>query len=520
MFKFWKQHSINQINIIAVLFAGIFAAVSAFVIIFNEYREFQKELTATEKIYLQNEKTRAIEQTSTLYRLIEYRNSELENENLDIKKSRISKEVSAVLDDSNSGGYIFIYDSNKNVIYKSKDFMDNRSLVNDMFTSVKNGGTFLIYNTRKNEEFIENLVFIKEFKPLGWIIGSGMNIGEKDIVLAKKREEHRNKITGFILKIITLTLFLYLASILKYRYITEKLSTEIKFIVQSLKNASKNYRAIDRSKIKFSEFKEITTHANTMLFKLKEKKSALEDMNLNLENLVEKKTRELQESAEYASELLAYQDKFLKNAIHEINTPLSIILMNIDLYNLKFDRNQYLIKIEAAVKVLENIYGDLSFIVKKEREDRRVDMLNFSDFVKDRVNYFTDVALGNKLKIKSEIDNEIFLLFNEFELQRLCDNNISNAIKYSYINKNVYVRLYLDEGCTVFEVENSGEKIIDEKNIFSRYYREDNARGGFGLGLNIVKEICNKNNVYVEVKSDGNTTVFKYFFESSRRVES
>jgi len=193
--------------------------------------------------------------------------------------------------------------------------------------------------------------------------------------------------------------------------------------------------------------------------------------------------------------------------------------MNIDLHNLKFERNPYLIKIEAAVKVLENIYGDLSFIVKKEKEDRRVDMVNFTDFVNDRVDYFSDVAIGNRLKIKSEVENEIFVLFNEFELQRLCDNNISNAIKYSYINQDVHVRLYRDEGCTVFEVENSGERIIDDKNIFSRYYREDNARGGFGLGLNIVKEICENNSVHVEVKSDGRKTVFKYFFECSRRVE-
>ena len=518
MFKIWKKHSINQINIIAILFAGIFAAVSAFVIIFNEYREFEKDIVTTEVNYLKNQKRRAVEQTSRLYRLIDYRYAELKDKEPSTQNYHISEEVGIVLDDSNIGGYIFIYDKNRDVIYKSKKFNDNALVIKKLFYASKKGGSFLTFEIQQDNETIENLVFIREFKKLGWVIGSGMSIGEKDIVLAQKTEEHRNKITGFMLKIITLTLFLYLASILKYRYITDKLSKEIKFIVHSLKKASKSYTTIDRKKIKFQEFREITSQANYMLTKLKEKKSALEDMNLNLESLVEEKTKELQESVAYASELLVYQDKFLKNAVHEINTPLSIILMNIDLYNLKFERNPYLIKIEAAVKVLENIYGDLSFIVKKEKKDRRVDMVNFTDFVNDRVDYFSDVAIGNRLKIKSEVDNEIFVLFNEFELQRLCDNNISNAIKYSYINQDVHVRLYRDEGCTVFEVQNSGEKIIDDKNIFSRYYREDNARGGFGLGLNIVKEICDNNSVHVEVKSDGKKTVFKYFFECSRRV--
>jgi len=83
---------------------------------------------------------------------------------------------------------------------------------------------------------------------------------------------------------------------LKYRYITDKLSKEIKFIVYSLRKASKSYTSIDTNKIKFQEFREITSQANFMLSKLKEKKSALEDMNLNLESLVEEKTKELQKS--------------------------------------------------------------------------------------------------------------------------------------------------------------------------------------------------------------------------------
>ncbi len=239
MFNIWKQHSINQINIIAILFAGIFAAVSAFVIIFNEYRGFKKELVITEKNYVQNQKRRAVEQTARLYRLIEYRYANLKDEKQNIQNEHISKEVGIVLDDSNTGGYIFIYDKNKKVIYKSKLFEHDVSVTNRLFKSAKKGGSFLTFYTQKDEESVENLAFIREFKELGWVIGSGMGIGEKNVVIAQKTEEHRNKITGFILKIITLTLFLYLASILKYRYITDKLSKEIKFIVRSLKKASK-----------------------------------------------------------------------------------------------------------------------------------------------------------------------------------------------------------------------------------------------------------------------------------------
>jgi signal transduction histidine kinase len=186
--------------------------------------------------------------------------------------------------------------------------------------------------------------------------------------------------------------------------------------------------------------------------------------------------------------------------------------MNIDLYNLKHDKNIYLTKIEAAVKVLQNIYGDLGFIVKQDRVEYKKEMINLSEYVEQRIDYFSDVAFGNELEIQSKIERNLFISFSEFELQRLCDNNISNAIKYSYAKQKIQIRLYQKENEIFFEVENIGDKIEHIKRLFDRYYREDEARGGFGLGLNIVKEICDKNGVKIEVDSTTQRTIFRYIF--------
>jgi signal transduction histidine kinase len=249
-----------------------------------------------------------------------------------------------------------------------------------------------------------------------------------------------------------------------------------------------------------------------MIEKIKEKNRALENLNLNLETLVQEKTKELQKSISKNKKLLKDQDKFIKNAIHELNTPLSIILMNIDLYNLKHDKNIYLTKIEAAVKVLQNIYGDLGFIVKQDRVEYKKEMIDLSEYIEQRIDYFSDVAFGNELEIQSKIERNLFISFSEFELQRLCDNNISNAIKYSYAKQKIQIRLYQKENEIFFEVENIGDKIEHIKRLFDRYYREDEARGGFGLGLNIVKEICDKNGVKIEVDSTTQRTIFRYIF--------
>lgn len=516
---FFKKQSINQINIIAILFAGIFAFASAFVVIFNELRSFENEIEQVEKSYIQNQKKRTVEQASRLYRLIEYRYKQLKDKPKTTLYNEISKEIGVILDDLGDGSYIFVYDEKRRVVYESRYTNHNKEIIDDIMKVGQEGSGFLNFQSKEGKENVGNIAFIREFEALDWVIGSGVNISEIDRVLYQKRQEHQNKITSFILKIITLTLFLYLASILKYRYATDRIAKEIKFIAQSFKKASKNYTTIDRSKIRLEEFGEITSHANFMLSKIKEKKNALEELNANLESLVAEKTQELQESVAKNKELLEDQDRFVKNAIHEINTPLSVILMNIDLYNLHYEKNSYLIKIEAAVKVLENIYGDLSYIIKKDRAEHSVQTIDFATFITDRIEYFGDVALGNRLSFSATIQEDIFILFNEHELQRICDNNLSNAIKYSFANEVIYVRLFQRKNSVVFEVENRGETIQETQKLFNRYYREDEARGGFGLGLNIVKEICERNNIQIEVDSKDNLTVFRYIFEPDEKEE-
>jgi signal transduction histidine kinase len=236
-----------------------------------------------------------------------------------------------------------------------------------------------------------------------------------------------------------------------------------------------------------------------MVKDLKTKANELEELNNNLEEKVEEKTKKLKE-------LLQVQDRFVKNAIHEINTPITIMLTNIDLMTLTGEKNRYLSKIEAASKIIHNIYNDLSYAVKKDFHHYEKTKINFSEFLNSRVTFFEEVALANSINFKTNIEDNVFIEFNEIELQRICDNNLSNAIKYSYEESEVEVILRNNE--LIFE--NSGNKIENIDKIFNRYYREDSARGGFGIGLNLVKEICDKNEIYIEINSENGINSFKY----------
>ena len=98
-------------------------------------------------------------------------------------------------------------------------------------------------------------------------------------------------------------------------------------------------------------------------------------------------------------------------------------------------------------------------------------------------------------------------------MQRVCDNSLSNAIKYSYEKGVIFISLIKQNDVIIFSIKNEGNSIDNPLKLFERYYRENDARGGFGLGLNIIKEICDNNNVHIDVKSENNITQFVYSFQ-------
>jgi signal transduction histidine kinase len=309
-----------------------------------------------------------------------------------------------------------------------------------------------------------------------------------------------------------------MAGILKYRYLTEQISKDIKILDKAFKEAPITYEFMDETKVAFVEFKEISSHANKMIAKIREKNYDLMRLNTNLEKIVQEKTGALQRSNDYTKELLKQQDRFVNNAIHEINTPLTIIMMNIELHNLKMPKSAYLTKIEAAAKVLENIYEDLGYVVKKNHKPYPKEKLHMSQFLQERMAYFHDVAEGNDVAFEAYVVPDVWIYFSPVELQRIVDNNLSNAIKYATNKSTIEVSLHVKSTEVEFKVTNMGKPIQKPEKLFERYYREDQVRGGFGLGLNIVKEICEANDVAIEVVSKEGKTSFIYTFNAKEGV--
>ncbi|MGA1939633.1 FIST N-terminal domain-containing protein [Arcobacter sp. YIC-310] len=225
-------------------------------------------------------------------------------------------------------------------------------------------------------------------------------------------------------------------------------------------------------------------------------------------------SKKLEEGNKYAQNLVESQKQFLKYAIHETNTPLSIIMGNIDMYEIEHGKNKYLSNIEVAMKNVFSIYDDLSYLVKKDQVNKATHEINLVDFIRSRIEFFTQTALKFKSKLNfiHNVD-EIRINFNEIKLQRIVDNNLTNAIKYTLPNETINVKLiYINNECD-FIIESRSVQILEPQKIFEEYYREEESKDGFGLGLNLVKRICSEENVGIKLESGENWASFTYTFK-------
>lgn len=206
--------------------------------------------------------------------------------------------------------------------------------------------------------------------------------------------------------------------------------------------------------------------------------------------------------------LLDYKDKFIEHSVHEIKTPLSVIKLNNQLREKKLGKDKYSQKIEAAIKTLQNSYEDMTFLHTKNLIKYEIETLDLAYHLKYRVNFFDSIAKSQLKEIKLEINSNCFLDISKTELDRLIDNNLSNAIKYSDIPSEI--KIVLENN--ILKFISQGIKIENPDKIFKKYTRENNIQGGHGLGLSIVKNICDKYNISIDVKSCENLNTFTYKF--------
>ncbi len=125
----------------------------------------------------------------------------------------------------------------------------------------------------------------------------------------------------------------------------------------------------------------------------------------------------------------------------------------------------------------------------------KLERLNLTDIVNstlNEMNYFLEIS---KMDVHLNISNDIYANVHAEGLKQALSNLISNAIKYSSLNKKINVQLYKKENKIFIEVEDFGIGIPKEELefIFEKFYRvnsnENETASGTGLGLTVTKDI-------------------------------
>lgn len=342
-----------------------------------------------------------------------------------------------------------------------------------------------------------------------------------DVYIDEKKQKLKSILIKTILAIITLSFIIFAIALGFYKIFSDLLQRDTQNFLDFFAIASKKDVELNPNTIFFQDFKLMAGYANKMVDKISKQKYELQELNNNLEQRVKDKTKKLQianEDLEFQKQqkdiILANQKQFLRYTVHETNTPLSIILASIELYVLKHPKDRQLQKIEAAVKNIFNIYDDLSYLVKKDQVQYPKVMINFVDFLSYRIDFFEDVALLSKVSFRyDKPQKNLTIYFNNTKLQRIVDNTITNAIKYTLANEVIDIKLVQSGSFVVFIVASKSKTIKDVQRVFDGFYREQNNSDGFGLGLQMVRNICDEEGVEIKVSSDENKTEFSYYFK-------
>lgn len=194
-------------------------------------------------------------------------------------------------------------------------------------------------------------------------------------------------------------------------------------------------------------------------------------------------------------------DTFIKNTTHELNTPVTALLMSIGSLKENYSARA-LERIQISANRISHIYSDLSYLIKEElNNNQNIENINIKNIIDEQIILFEGYAKSKSINFILELEEYHFTIDIE-SAKRLISNLISNSLKYS--NPNSSIEISLKNNLLIIKDYGIGIKEKDLQNITNRYYRANQSEGGFGIGLNIVNSICKKYNLKFTIESTYN----------------
>ena len=214
------------------------------------------------------------------------------------------------------------------------------------------------------------------------------------------------------------------------------------------------------------------------------------------------------------------KNNFIANLSHELRNPLNIIISTIQLFDLYLKQNKIVLKdptIKNKFEYLKNNSNRLLKLVNNVIDITKIDagFFNISKDNYDIVSVVENLTLSTvpyaeykdiTLIFDTDIE-ELYCLFDKDNIERVILNLLSNALKFTPANGNIFVTLTYNSKYLSISVKDTGIGIPREKQkfIFDRFSQLDTdkySKGkGSGIGLALIKSVVELHNGHIEVNS-------------------
>lgn len=182
---------------------------------------------------------------------------------------------------------------------------------------------------------------------------------------------------------------------------------------------------------------------------------------------------------------------FIKDILHDFNTPISSIMINIKTLEKTKTNYNKIQRTEQALNTILSLQDNLkNYLFKSSQEKIKLDI---NQLVKQRINEIQPIYPEINFTTKGE-SLEVFI--NQTSIIRIIDNLISNASKYNKNNGSVIIETKENK----LIITDTGIGIKNPNKVFDRFYKEHSR--GLGIGLHIVKKLCTELKIKISVKSE------------------
>ncbi|MDB5199115.1 MAG: histidine kinase [Chitinophagaceae bacterium] len=185
---------------------------------------------------------------------------------------------------------------------------------------------------------------------------------------------------------------------------------------------------------------------------------------------------------------------FTENASHEIQTPLAIIKSKLELLsqseNLKEEQMNTIQSVYEATNRLSKLNQSLILLTKIDNQQfKESEQVNISSLINKHLSNYEELIAAKLITIKKNIEDNVKLNMNEMLAEILISNLITNAIKHNLDNGIIEITLTSNH----FSISNTGIPLeSDPSALFERFKKDKVSSESLGLGLSIVKKICER----------------------------